>query len=469
MNYSLYMESKGTFAFRDASSKKRKRDFQSDRFANLNKSSETETGRENNASSEQTESVPSNVKHVIKNTPHFRLQSIQNKKKPAPCPPKLSEKHLQLLRSRANLPIWPHTHTIRLSLFGERNLLVLVGETGSGKSTQVPQMLLSQPWCKGCVAVTEPRRVAATSLARRVAEEMGTPLGNSSPASKVGYSVRFDNNCAPGTKIKFLTEGMLLQELLRDPWLKAYSVVIVDEVHERGVNVDLILGFLRRILAAQEAGPEKLRKVRGKMGPLKVVVMSATADTEKLIKFFAEGFGEELHYLNSHANVDSETTKDFQRMKVDEAAIEKNATTNGEAYAPSESSWSGLSSSDESEDKSKENRQDNLMKLHTYNKEDVIKQNTKYALSARMSTVYIEGRQHHVDILHMPEPTNDFTEAALNAIFQIHCKEPLPGDILVFLTGQEVVESLEHLVNEHVAAAMGPDVPKVSNLNAGYC
>ena len=202
---------------------------------------------------------------------------------------RLKNKAKILEPTRKTLPIWSHAIAIREALRG-KDVMLLVGETGSGKSTQVPQMLVDEPWCTprpvvvpqnktvegdsppksvtvgGCIAITQPRRVAAITLARRVAEEMGTPLGSSSPASKVGYSVRFDNSTSPSTRIKFLTEGMLLQEMLRDPWLKAYSAVVVDEVHERGVNVDLVLGFLRGMIAGKNEG-------RGGV-PLKVRVFS---------------------------------------------------------------------------------------------------------------------------------------------------------------------------------------------------
>ncbi|TKA75548.1 hypothetical protein B0A55_03543, partial [Friedmanniomyces simplex] len=149
-------------------------------------------------------------------------------------PSQLQQKRIKLLDSRKQLPIWQRQKDIRDAL-RDHDVLILSGETGSGKSTQVPQFLLDQPWCRfpGKIAVTQPRRVAAISLARRVAEEMGTPLGSSSPASKVGYSVRFDESTSPSTRIKFLTEGMLLQEMLRDASLRQYSCVVVDEVHER--------------------------------------------------------------------------------------------------------------------------------------------------------------------------------------------------------------------------------------------
>ena len=190
----------------------------------------------------------------------------------------LRDKAKSLESSRKNLPIWSHVAGIREALV-TKDVMILVGETGSGKSTQVPQMVVDEPWCKpqsvtvpkdvstgspdssrqtvrvgGCIAITEPRRVAATTLARRVAEEMGTPLGSSSPMSTVGYSVRFDQSAGPNTRIKFLTEGTLLQEMLRDPWLRAYSAVVVDEVHERGANVDLLLGFLRNMVVGKNEG-----------------------------------------------------------------------------------------------------------------------------------------------------------------------------------------------------------------------
>ena len=178
--------------------------------------------------------------------------------------------------ARAKLPIRSHQKAIAAGLNGDRDVMLVSGQTGSGKSTQVPQFLLQQDWCRGCIAVTQPRRVAAISLARRVAQEMHTTLGSSSPASKVGYSVRFDSSVAPAVRVKYLTEGMLLQEMLRDPELNQYSAVVVDEVHERSVNVDLILGFLKRLRAVRRA-----RDV-----PLKVVVMSATADIRELMSYF---------------------------------------------------------------------------------------------------------------------------------------------------------------------------------------
>lgn len=202
-----------------------------------------------------------------------------------------------LLRVREKLPIWKHRHEIRDAL-KQDDMLIVVAETGSGKSTQIPQFLATEEWCRkktvkirtgdrisdvsvgGMIAVTQPRRVAATTLAQRVAKEAGTPLVSAGGKREglVGYSVRFDHNVPKGTKIKFLTEGMLLQELMHDPHLRQYSAVLVDEIHERSVDVDLLSGFLKQILSGDRAG-------RGGI-PLKVGIMSATANVEKIQSFF---------------------------------------------------------------------------------------------------------------------------------------------------------------------------------------
>ncbi|PIA98022.1 putative ATP-dependent RNA helicase prh1 [Cercospora beticola] len=311
-------------------------------------------------------------------------------------------KKQKLLQGRTALPIWPRAEEIRESLSGEKDILILTGETGSGKSTQVPQFLLEAKWCTGKIAVTQPRRVAAITLARRVAEEMGSPLGSASPASKVGYSVRFDDNTSPGTRIKYLTEGMLLQELLREPKLGQYSCVVVDEVHERSVDVDLILGFLKQLV--------RERREKGKI--LKVVVMSATADVESLGEFFARG--------------------DDEVCGKDESDQEKDAETRGGEGA--EDSFEGF--------------------------EDAEPQQENNVLPDRIARCHVEGRQYPVKLHYASGPTEDVIDAALQQIFQIHCKEPMPGDILVFLTGQEAITGLQRLVEEF-ASSLTTDFPKM--------
>lgn len=323
------------------------------------------------------------------------FKSQQQPRSNSNVPQHLIKKRNDLLPVRKALPIWPKAADIRAAL-KKNNVLVLTGETGSGKSTQVPQFLIDESWCTKCIAVTQPRRVAAISLARRVAEEMGSFMGSQSPQAKVGYSVRFDNAAGPNTRIKFLTEGMLLQEMLRDSTMSQYSAVVVDEVHERSVNVDLILGFLRNLVDLKANGGDNTRK-----HPLKVVVMSATADVESLVKFF-----------------DEERASDAQTVH--------GATTENEE-APKE-------------------------------KDEAVE-----VKSRAVSTCFVEGRQYPVKTTFLPQATQDWVETALKLVFQIHYKEPLPGDILVFLTGQDTIEALEKLINDY-AEGMEKDIPKVSSI-----
>lgn len=224
--------------------------------------------------------------------------SSKGRPDPSVSQPQVERGDKDLLRIREKLPIWKHRNEIREAL-RNNDVLTVVAETGSGKSTQIPQFLFTEDWCRkkivkirdsnrtkeasvgGVIAITQPRRVAATTLAHRVAREAGTPLRPGASGTReglVGYSVRFDHNIPKGTKIKFFTEGMLLQELLRDPHLRQYSAVIVDEIHERSVDVDLLSGFLKQIINSDKAG-------RGGV-PLKVAIMSATADVEKVQSFF---------------------------------------------------------------------------------------------------------------------------------------------------------------------------------------
>jgi len=175
---------------------------------------------------------------------------------------------LSIEKQRVRLPVFGVRNHI-LHLIETHQTLILVGETGSGKSTQIPQYLRESEWTSdGLIAITQPRRVACTSLASRVAEETGTILGN-----EVGYSIRFDDCTTPGTtQIKYLTEGILVREMMGDPLLRQYSVIILDEVHERTLYTDIVLGLMKKIL--------KRRK------DLHIVVCSATIDADSLFNFF---------------------------------------------------------------------------------------------------------------------------------------------------------------------------------------
>ncbi|KAL5552460.1 hypothetical protein UlMin_039861 [Ulmus minor] len=153
----------------------------------------------------------------------------------------------------------------------ENPVVVVIGETGSGKSTQLSQMLHKRGYTKsGIVAVTQPRRVAAVSLARRVSQELGVQLGE-----EVGYAIRFEDRTSQRTSIKYLTDGVLLRESLANPELNQYSVIILDEAHERSLNTDILLGLMKRLVKRRESN-------------LKVLVTSATLDGEKVSKFFSD-------------------------------------------------------------------------------------------------------------------------------------------------------------------------------------
>ncbi|XP_053310618.1 probable ATP-dependent RNA helicase DHX40 [Spea bombifrons] len=152
--------------------------------------------------------------------------------------------------------------------------LIVTGDTGSGKTTQLPQYLYNAGFGKhGLIGVTQPRRVATLSVAQRVAEEMHCDVG-----STVGYQVRFDDCSSQDTVIKYMTDGCLLRHTLTDPDLLQYSTIILDEAHERSLSTDILFGLLRKQFQLKRSPKRKY--------PLKVIVMSATLDVEKLTEFF---------------------------------------------------------------------------------------------------------------------------------------------------------------------------------------
>uniref|UniRef100_A0A8C8RGN6 DEAH-box helicase 40 n=1 Tax=Pelusios castaneus TaxID=367368 RepID=A0A8C8RGN6_9SAUR len=156
----------------------------------------------------------------------------------------------------------------------DNSFLIVTGETGSGKTTQLPKYLFEEGFAKhGMIGVTQPRRVATVSVAQRVAEEMNSSLG-----SIVGYQIRFDDCTSEGTAIKYMTDGCLLRQILADLHLTKYSVIILDESHERSLSTDILFGLLKKLF--QQKKPHNRRKA------LKVVVMSATLEVDKFSEFF---------------------------------------------------------------------------------------------------------------------------------------------------------------------------------------
>jgi HrpA-like RNA helicase len=143
----------------------------------------------------------------------------------------------------ADLPVWQAKKDF-IDILNAHQTVILVGETGSGKTTQIAQFIAEAGYCNAGkkVACTQPRRVAAMSVARRVADEMDVQLGE-----EVGYSIRFEECTGPRTIVKFATDGMLLREAMTDPTLDKYSVIILDEAHERTLATDILFGLIKEV------------------------------------------------------------------------------------------------------------------------------------------------------------------------------------------------------------------------------
>ncbi|CAA0262538.1 unnamed protein product [Arabidopsis thaliana] len=241
----------------------------------------------------------------------------------------------ELQEVRRSLPIYTYRDQL-LKAVEEHQVLVIVGDTGSGKTTQIPQYLHEAGYTKrGKVGCTQPRRVAAMSVAARVAQEMGVKLGH-----EVGYSIRFEDCTSDKTVLKYMTDGMLLRELLGEPDLASYSVVIVDEAHERTLSTDILFGLVKDIARFR---PD-----------LKLLISSATMDAEKFSDYF-------------------DTAPIFS----------------------------------------------------------------------------FPGRRYPVEINYTSAPEADYMDAAIVTILTIHVREPL-GDILVFFTGQEEIETAEEILKHRI-------------------
>ncbi|WZZ45564.1 hypothetical protein YC2023_041823 [Brassica napus] len=278
--------------------------------------------------------------------------SVLNRKRNPKSPvASRSSKRQKIVEHRKSLPIASGAKEERLIEAVQKNdILIIVGETGSGKTTQLPQFLFNAGFCREgkMVGITQPRRIAALTIAKRVAEECDVPLGQ-----KVGYAVRFDDTTSSSTRLKYMTDGFLLREALVDRLLSRYSVIIIDEAHERTVHTDVLLALLKKVQRERSEIGGVLRGCQGrKVSPLKLIIMSASLDA----RVFCDYYG---------------GAKDF----------------------------------------------------------------------------HVEGRQFDVDIFYTVHPETDYVDAALKTIFQIHSEEE-EGDILVFLTGQEEIESVERLVQE---------------------
>ncbi|KAG6500522.1 hypothetical protein ZIOFF_040369 [Zingiber officinale] len=180
-----------------------------------------------------------------------------------------STRYYEILEKRKALPVWQQKDEF-LQVLKANQTVILVGETGSGKTTQIPQFVLEYEDVgkRSMVACTQPRRVAAMSVSRRVAEEMDVTIGE-----EVGYSIRFEDCSSHKTMLKYLTDGMLLREAMADPLLERYKVIVLDEAHERTLATDVLFGLLKEVLKNRS--------------DLKLVVMSATLEAEKFQGYFS--------------------------------------------------------------------------------------------------------------------------------------------------------------------------------------
>lgn len=290
-----------------------------------------------------------------------------------------SPRRQKIIEQRKSLPI----ASVEKRLIEEvqkNDILIIVGETGSGKTTQIPQFLFHAGFCHDgkVVGITQPRRVAAITVAKRVAEECGCELGQ-----KVGYSVRFDDSTSNSTRIKYMTDGLLLREALLDPYLSKYSVIIVDEAHERTVHTDVLMGLLKNV---------------------------------------------------QHAR--SNSIKDGRNLD------NGNKNTNGFMLLDKDNGQNGSFLRKDHREKS------SPLKLIIMSASLDARTFSEYFGGAK--AVHIQGRQFPVDIFYTRRPETDYVDAALITIFQVH-QDEAPGDILVFLTGQEEIDAVERLIKERLS------------------
>ena len=206
------------------------------------------------------------------------MKDIDDKKNNGPVSDFSKTKTIR--QQREYLPVYSVRDQL-LNIIRENSVIVVVGETGSGKTTQLTQYLMEEGYCDfGIVGCTQPRRVAAMSVAKRVSEEVSAFVkekrGKVSEKEKlggtVGYAIRFEDMTSDNTKIKYMTDGVLLRESLRDPDLLNYSAIIMDEAHERSLNTDVLFGVLRKIVARRT--------------DMKLIVTSATLSADVFSTFF---------------------------------------------------------------------------------------------------------------------------------------------------------------------------------------
>ncbi|KAJ1892269.1 ATP-dependent RNA helicase [Kickxella alabastrina] len=308
----------------------------------------------------------------------------------------------RLRPQREALPIFTARDAI-IDHISNHPTVVVVGETGSGKTTQIPQYLLESGFTtrgQTAIAVTQPRRVAATSIAKRVAEEVGTPLGG-----RVGYTIRFEDCSSPLTQLRFCTDGLLLREILADPLLRRYSVVVLDEAHERTLRTDILLGMLKDIQRERARVAELNRSAQ--QPPDEPQADHRSRGTHVKFEEDAEQPAPAAAAVTDAVHGDVTGLDDLR-------VIVMSATLDAERFSA-------------------------------------------YFDSAPI--LYVAGRQFPVTTYYTATPQADYLDAAHLAALQIHTETPsASGDILVFLAGQEDIENVERLLIDS-AASLPAGVP----------
>ena len=225
-------------------------------------------------------------------TQQKRIGNVPVKTPAKPRKVVMVERTDEIERVRSSLPIVGMEQEI-MEAVSENDVVVLCGETGCGKTTQVPQFLYEGGYSfvtketgkKGIIGVTQPRRVAAVSTATRVAEEVGCKIGRT-----VGYHVRYDRRVSDQTEVQFMTDGILLREVQEDFLLNKYNVLVIDEAHERSLNTDVLLGMLSRVVSLRRQMHDETQNESPSVMPLKLIIMSATlrigdfVDNKKLFR-----------------------------------------------------------------------------------------------------------------------------------------------------------------------------------------
>jgi ATP-dependent helicase HrpA len=230
------------------------------------------------------------------------------------------KKHMPQPAYNTDLPIFKHKEEI-ISSIKANPVIIVSGDTGSGKTTQIPQFCIeAERGIDGIIGCTQPRRIAVTSVAHRIADELGTSLGES-----VGYKMRFKEKTGKHTVIKLMTDGILLAETQSDRFLYAYDTLIVDEAHERSLNIDFILGILKNLIL--------IRK------DLKVIVTSATIDTEKFSAAFGNApvievsgrmYPVDIHYLSPPKKGENSLESTHIEMAVEAVEAVRKKNTRGD-------------------------------------------------------------------------------------------------------------------------------------------